>query len=138
MIPPVEAPRGRGYRRPMAGWWRRNPYFFWYMVREVTAIGVAVYAVVLLAGVVCLARGEPAWNGWLAAMRSPVSIALHLLLLAGMVCHAWSWFDIMPKTMPMLFVGGKRVEASTITRVGLAVAVVAAVKLYAVAWWLGS
>jgi fumarate reductase subunit C len=126
-------PRGRGYRRPMAGWWRRNPYFFWYMVREVTAVGVAIYAVVLMGGVVSLARGEAAWNAWLAAMRSPVSIALHVLLLAGMICHAWSWFDIMPKTMPMMFVGGKRVAASTITRAGWVVAVVAAIVLYLVA-----
>ena len=129
-------PRGRGYRRPMAGWWRRTPYFFWYMVREVTAVGVAIYAVVLMGGVVSLARGEAAWNAWLAAMRSPVSIALHVLLLAGMICHAWSWFDIMPKTMPMMFVGGKRVAASTITRAGLVAAVVAAVAGYAIAWWL--
>jgi fumarate reductase subunit C len=120
----------------MAGWWRRNPYFFWYMVREVTAVGVAVYALVLLAGVVCLARGEAAWNAWLAAMQSPVSIAIHGLLLAGMVCHAWSWFDIMPKTMPMLFVGGKRVGAGAITRAGLVAAVLAAVALYALAWVL--
>lgn len=133
MSGPASAPQGRGYRRPMGQWWRRNPYFFWYMVREVTAVGVAVYAVVLLAGVVCLARGEPSWNAWLAAMRSPMSIALHVLLLAAMVCHAWSWFDIMPKTMPMMFVGGKRVAASTITRAGWVVAVVAAIVLYLVA-----
>lgn len=136
MSGPAGTPQGRGYRRPMAGWWRRNPYFFWYMVREVTAVGVAVYALVLLAGVVCLARGEAAWNAWLAAMQSPVSVVLHVLLLAGMVCHAWSWFDIMPKTMPMLFVGGSRVAAGTITRAGLIAAVLAAAALFALAWVL--
>lgn len=130
------ASHGRGYRRPMAGWWRRNPYFVWYMVREVTAVAVAVYTLVLLAGVVCLASGEAAWNGWLSAMRSPVSIAIHAALLVGMVSHAWSWFDIMPKTMPLLFVGGRPVAASAITRAGLAAAVVAAAALFALAWAL--
>lgn len=131
------APPGeRGYRRPMTGWWRRNPYYVWYMVREVTAVAVAAYALVLLAGVVCLALGEAAWNAWLAAMRSPTSIAIHVALLVGMLCHAWSWFDIMPKTMPLMFVGGRRVAASTITLAGYAAAILAAVALFAIAWIL--
>jgi fumarate reductase subunit C len=128
--------RGGGYRRSMDGWWRRNPYFFWYMVREITAVGVAAYALVLLAGVVCLAAGEAAWNGWLAAMKSPLSIALHVALLVGMLCHAWSWFDIMPKTMPLLFVGGRRVASSTITRAGWIAAALTAAALFALAWVL--
>jgi fumarate reductase subunit C len=45
---------------------------------------------------------------------------LHVVLLVAMVVHAQSWFEIMPKTMPMLFVGGKRVAAATITRAGWA------------------
>ena len=72
----------------------------------------------------------------LLALRSPLSIVLHLVLLAAMVYHAVSWFEIMPKTMPMLFVGGKRVEASTITRAGFVAAVLAAAALFAVAWML--
>jgi len=49
-----------GYRRPMRGWWRRDPFFVRYMAREATALGVAVYALVLCVGVVCLALGEAA------------------------------------------------------------------------------
>jgi fumarate reductase subunit C len=112
------------YRRPMQGWWRRDPYFMRYMAREATAIGVAVYALVLAIGVVCLALGEAPWNAWLAALRSPASLVLHAVLLVAMVVHAQSWFEIMPKTMPMLFVGGKRVAARTITRAGWAATVV--------------
>lgn len=132
---PDPAPGG-GYLRPMKGWWRRNPVYVAYMVREATAFGVAVYALVLLAGVVALARGEAAWNAWLAAMRSPASIALHVVLLAAFACHAWSWFAIMPKTMPMFFVGGRRVAAATITRLGWGAAALAAAALYALAWGL--
>ena len=112
------------YRRPMQGWWRRDPFFMRYMAREATAIGVAVYALVLAAGVVCLALGEANWNAWLAALRSPLSLVLHAVLLVAMVVHAQSWFEIMPKTMPMLFVRGKRVAAGTITRAGWAATVV--------------
>lgn len=120
----------------MTGWWRRDPSFMRYMLRESTAIIVALYAGVLLVGVLRLSQGEAAWNGWLEALRSPLSIALHVVMLAGMIYHTISWFEIMPKTMPMLFAGGKRVEAQTITRLGLAAAVLAALALFVLAWGL--
>jgi fumarate reductase subunit C len=126
----------RGYMRSMDGWWRRDPFFVRYMVREATALVVALYAVVLLAGALCLSQGEAAWNGWLAALRSPVSVVLHVVMLVAMIYHTYSWFEIMPKTMPALFVGGKRVAGATITIAGLVVAAVTALALLAVAWVL--
>lgn len=124
------------YLRPMDGWWRRDPFFVRYMLREATALAVALYAIVLLAGVLCLSLGGSAWNSWLAALRSPVSIALHLLMLLAMIYHTWSWFEIMPKTMPAIYAGGKRVPGATITMAGLAAAVAASLALFVVAWVL--
>jgi fumarate reductase subunit C len=118
----------------MRGWWRRDPFFVRYMMREATALAVAVYAIVLLVGVVRLSQGEAAWNGYLGALRSPWMLLLSLTLLVAMIYHAWSWFDIMPKTMPMLFVGNRRVAAATISRIGWAAAVIASVVLFALAW----
>lgn len=124
----------RPYLRPMAGWWRKNPFFLRYMLREGTALAVAAYAFVLLAGLVCLARGEAAYNSWLQALTSPLSILLHLLALALMVYHSWSWFDIMPKTLPPLHVGGKRVAGKVITRTGIAAAIASTLVLFLIAW----
>ncbi|NRF71069.1 fumarate reductase subunit C [Aquincola sp. S2] len=126
--------RPKPYVRPMAGWWRRDPFFMRYMVREATALGVAAYALVLLAGVWRLAQGQAAFEGWLQWLRSPWSIAFHLLLLLGMAYHTLSWFQIMPKTMPLLFVRGERVPASTITRAGLAAALLVTLVVLALAW----
>lgn len=123
------------YVRPMQGWWRRDPFFRRYMLRELTAVAVAAYAMVLMAGVVCLARGETEWNAWLDGLRSPWSLLLHVVLLAAMVVHAHSWFAIMPKTMPMIFIGGRRLSAATITRAGWVATVAASAALYALAWW---
>jgi fumarate reductase subunit C len=122
----------------MQGWWRRDPFFVKYMIREVTALAVLVYAIILMMGVVRLSQGEAAFNGWLAALRTPGSILLHLVLLASMIVHAKSWFDIMPKTMPLLFVGGHRVEGSTITRAGYLVTIVATVLVLALVWGVRS
>jgi fumarate reductase subunit C len=123
------------YVRPMQGWWRRDGFFVRYMVREATAIAVLVYAIVLAVGVLRLAQGEAAWNDFVAALRTPWSILLHLVLLVSFFVHAKSWFEIMPKTMPLIFVGGERVAASTITRSGWAATVVASLALLALAGW---
>jgi fumarate reductase subunit C len=126
----------RPYVRPMRGWWRRDPFFVRYMVREATALAVLVYAVVLTVGIVRLAQGEAAWNGWLAALRSPASVLLHVVLLVAMVVHAKSWFEIMPKTMPMIVIAGRRLDPATVTRSGWAAAVVTSIVLFAwAAWW---
>ena len=123
------------YVRPMHGWWRRDPFFMRYMLRETTAVAVLVYVIVMTVGVVRLAQGEDAWNSWLAALRSPWAVMVHVVLLAGMVVHAQSWFAIMPKTMPMIFVGGRRLAASTITRSGWTATVLASIALLALAYW---
>ena len=127
----------RPYVRPMQGWWKKNPFFVEYMVHEGTAFFVAIYAAILLVGLVRLAQGEAAWNGWLAALKSPMSIVLHLALLAAMLYHTWSWFKIMPRTLPPILVGGKRLSADAITSTGLAVAALASLVVLALAWGMG-
>ena len=126
----------RPYVRPMQGWWRRDPVFMRYMAREATAVAVLAYAIVLTVGVVRLAQGEAAWNGWLAALQSPLAVALHCVVLVAMVVHALTWLKIMPKTMPIMYMGGQRVADSAITCAGWAAAVVASATLFALAlWW---
>jgi fumarate reductase subunit C len=57
-------------------------------------------------------------------------------LLASMVIHAHSWFEIMPKTMPMLYLRGERVSAPAIRRTGwIATVVVTLAVLALAAWW---
>ena len=120
----------RTYVRPMDGWWRRDPFFLRYMAREATSIFVVVYAMILLAGVIRLSQGEAAFGEWLEGVSSPWSVAFHAFLLAVFAYHTWSWFRIMPKTMPPVIVAGRRVAGSTITALGIAAAAVASVAFY--------
>ncbi len=122
------------YVRPMKGWWNRDPFFMRYMVREVTALGVLVYAVILAWGLVRLSQGEAAWNGFVAALRSPLALLLHVVLLVSFVIHAQSWFEIMPKTMAPIMSGGKRLPGETITRAGIGAAMVATVVVLLLCW----
>ncbi len=126
----------RGYVRPMQGWWRRDPFFVVYMARELTALAVLVYAIVLAVGVLRLSQGQAAFNGWLEALKSPGSILLHLVLLFSFAVHAKSWFEIMPKTMPIMYMGGERVQGATITRTGFIATVIASIVLFAITWGL--
>jgi fumarate reductase subunit C len=119
----------KAYVRPMKNWWMRDAFFQAYMVREATALFVAAYALVLLVGLARLAQGEAAWNGWLATMRSPIAVAFHAVTLSAFAYHTWSWFRIMPKTMPALFVGDKRVPGAVITGAGLAAALVVSIAI---------
>ncbi len=128
----------RPYVRPMAGWWRKNPWFIEYMVHEGTAIFVALYALILLAGLIILGQGEAAWNQWLAFLFSPIAIAIHVVILLAFLYHAWTWFNIMPRTLPPLRVNGEKVKAATITLAGLAAAVVSSMAVLAIAMWLAS
>jgi len=128
----------RPYRRSMRRWWLRDPYYVRYMAREATSLLVAVYALILLVGVVRLGQGEVAYSAWLEALRSPWSIAFHAVVLATFAYHTWSWFRIMPKTLPILFLGGRRVPQPAITAAGLAAAVAACLVVLALAWRVAS
>ena len=123
----------RTYTRPMTGWWKRDPFFIRYMAREATAIFVYLYAIVLVAGLSALANGQESFEAWLAMLRSPLGIAFQLVCLAVFAYHTWSWFVIMPKTMPPVVVAGKRVSGGALTGAGVAAAVLATLVIVALA-----
>ena len=113
----------RPYMRSMHSWWKRDPYFIRYLAMEATSILVAIYALILLVGLLRLSQGEAAYSEWLDALKSPFSIGMHLIILLVFVYHTWSWFKIMPKTLPTLYFRGEKVLQPLITRVGVAVSV---------------
>ena len=119
--------RRKPYVRPMRGWWRRNPFFVRYMMREATSVFLALYACVLLAGAIALASGEQAYAGWLAFVSHPLSVIVHLVLLAAAAFHAYTWFAISPKAMPALRVAGDPVPPALIIASQYAGAVAATV-----------
>jgi fumarate reductase subunit C len=106
----------------MAGWWKRDPYFIRYLAMEATSVLVAVYALILLVGLFRLSQGELAYNGWLEALKSPLSIGLHVLILLVFIYHTWSWFKVMPITLPTLYLGSAKVPQLAITWTGVVVA----------------
>jgi len=123
----------RPYVRPMAGWWRRDPFFLRYMAREATALFVTAYALILLVTLARLAQGRASFDAWLAVLRSAPMLAIQALLLVAFVWHTVTWFAIMPKTLPPLAIAGRKLGPRFITGAGLAAALAASLALFLVA-----
>jgi fumarate reductase subunit C len=124
------------YVRPMQGWWRRNPYFVRYMIREGSCVFLAIYAVILLVGLYRLTEGEVAWNAWREALTSTPSILFHWLALLTVSYHAYTWWLVAPKTAPDLRVGGRPLPEMIITAGGLLATLATSVLVYVIVRWM--
>ena len=86
---------------PPTTWYFRHPRYLRYMSREITSIFVGAYCVLLVVALQRLAAGQAAWEGFLLALQSPLSIVFHLLALVAAVYHAATWFNATQKAMPV-------------------------------------
>jgi fumarate reductase subunit C len=96
----------RTYRSPMsAGWWTKKSHYLWYMVREFTALPLALWLLWLLYEIQRAGRGA---SGYYPPSSTPFVIfsvicllfALYhsftFLKLAGVILH----FKVMDKPVP--------------------------------------
>lgn len=126
--------RRKPYVRSMRGWWLGNGHFMRYMLREATSVFLALYAVVLLAGLVALGLGEASYGRWLAAMTHPGFVVFHLCVLAAAGYHTVTWFAVSPKAMPPVRLGGAPVPARAIIGGQYAACAVISLVVLAAAW----
>ena len=97
------------YHRPVPNtWWlKRKPYFL-FMIREMTSVFVAGYCIFLLVLIYKLGQGPEAYGNLIAALKSPSSIALHLISLVFVLYHTITWFNLTPKIL-VLYRGEERI-----------------------------
>jgi len=124
------------YVRPMGGWWRRNPYFVRYMIREASSVFLAIYSVILLVGLWRLTQGAAAWEAWLGALTNPISILFHWLALLTVGYHAYTWWKVAPKTAPDLRIGGRPLPECAVTAGGLLGTIGASILIYVIVRWV--
>jgi fumarate reductase subunit C len=124
------------YRRSMDGWYHRLPWYRAYLIREATCFVVIAYALLLLVGLWRLGQGREAFDAWRQALASPPALVWHLVVLAGFGYHAWTWFEVMPKTLPFVKVGGQRLTDGAIIRLGATAAALASLALLGIVWGL--
>jgi fumarate reductase subunit C len=128
----------RPFHRPQPRyWWAHKPYLA-YTLRELTGVAVALYGAILLAGLVCLWRGAEAFDAYRKILASEWSLLVHLVLLAAVIWHVITWFQILPKTMPKLILGGRMVPPRRVTAVALVLAFFCSTGLLVVAIVIGT
>lgn len=111
----------RTWHQPMKGWYLHGrTAYLRYMVRELTCLAVAWYGLLVLYAVVQLREGPEAFGAFMAALGSPLWICLHTVVLALVSFHALTWFAVMPKTMPLVFVRRHAISDRLIVAAGLA------------------
>lgn len=86
-------------------WWLKHRYFMAYMVREATVLPLVFFLACLLAGIFSLLRDDAAWASWLGFMASPPVLLLNLLALVASLYHAWTFFQLFPRVMPLRIAG---------------------------------
>ncbi len=86
------------YQRPVRfTWWLGNRAYTLFVVRELTSIFIAAYAVLILLLLRSLSAGREAYVAYLALLTAPGMVIFHLVALAAAVFHAVTWFDLAPK-----------------------------------------
>ena len=90
------------------GWWLKQPRYVRYMMREMSAAFIGIYALVLIAGLFRLSQGEDAYVEFLAAAEGPVGLTFAVVAMVFAIYHTYSWFQVTPKAMPLM-IGGKQV-----------------------------
>ena len=89
-------------------WWNRRWPYRLFLLRELSAVFVAIYAVLLLLLVREVRAGEGAFEDWLGVLRHPALWIVHLAALGFAQLHTTTWFRAVPKGLP-LRIGGRRV-----------------------------
>jgi len=99
----------RWYRRRVSvWWWLQNRAYAGFVLRELTSVFVAFFAVILLWQVRALAQGPEAYARFLVRLCTPLFLALHLLAFLFVLFHAVTWFNLAPAAMAVR-VSGRRV-----------------------------
>jgi len=92
---------------PNTWWLQRRPYIL-FMIRELTSVFVAGYCIFLLVFVFKLTEGADAYANFMAALKYPSSVALHLITLVFVLYHTITWFNLTPKIL-VLYRGEDRI-----------------------------
>ena len=97
------------YRRRVSVWWWLESWNYTrFVVRELTSVAVAFFAVVTLVQVRSLGDGPQAYARFLALLASPPLLLLHGVALVLVLYHSITWFNLAPTAM-VVRIKGRRV-----------------------------
>jgi len=89
------------HRAVTSEWIFRHPRYLRYMTREFSCLFIGGWTLMMVWGLKQLAEGPEAWASFLVWLKSPASIAFHLVALAFATYHSVTWFNLTPKALPL-------------------------------------
>lgn len=94
-------------------WWMHKKSYIKFILRELTSIFVAAYAVILMVQINALSQGPETWQALMEWFASPLAIVLHIVIFAFVIFHSVTWFNLAPSAM-VLKIGKKQIPGSAI------------------------
>ena len=95
-------------KRVSVWWWLGKRSYALFVLRELTSVFVALFALLCLWQVWAVRQGPDAYAQFLARTRTPAFLAVSAVAFLFVLFHAITWFNLAPKAM-VLRVRGKRV-----------------------------
>ncbi|HHU1980314.1 TPA: fumarate reductase subunit FrdC [Escherichia coli] len=124
------------YVLPMTStWWKKLPFYRFYMLREGTAVPAVWFSIELIFGLFALKNGPEAWAGFVDFLQNPVIVIINLITLAAALLHTKTWFELAPKAANII-VKDEKMGPEPIIKSLWAVTVVATIVILFVAlYW---
>jgi len=124
---PVEPPK-LGWQMP-SNWWTRKRNYRLFMVREASAVFIAVYLLGYVGRLAALAKGEAAYYTYMHHVGGFFGVLWNLAAVAAVSYHAWTWFHLSGVVAPPR-IGGRKVDPGFVVRANLALWAVVSVVLF--------
>jgi len=95
-------------RRVSVWWWLQNRTYTGFVLRELTSVFVAFFALVYLWQLRALAQGPEAYAQFLALLKTPLFLVLDGVAFLFILFHSITWFNLAPKAV-VVRLKGRRV-----------------------------
>ena len=99
--------------RRSALWWLSSGRYFLFMLRELSAVFVGLYALSYLVGLYRLSQGKESYEAYLALLQHPAVLVLLGVSLVFCVLHTVTWFHLTPIVM-VIRMGRKVIPAKLV------------------------
>ena len=86
-------------RRVSVWWWLQNRTYTGFVLRELTSVFVAFFALVYLWQLRALAQGPEAYAQFLARLKTPLFLVLDGVAFLFILFHSITWFNLAPKAV---------------------------------------
>ena len=87
------------FRRKRIFWWTHKWTHFRFILRELTSLAVAYFAVCLIVLIPAVSTGKESYEALMGLLQHPVLIVVNVVALLLLMYHSITWFNLAPKAM---------------------------------------